>query len=277
MKEEYGFINQEFCNLGEKPYKILGESVVTQARLSEPIRILEEEDYWYYVEMSDGYRGWVHSKNVEKVEEGTWHKLLESPYVLITRSFSPILSFTDPIAINGAVMATRIRLLGENVANYIVALPGGHAGLLSKKAGFIIPSFEEIPKGSYENIIRTGQSFIGLPYFWGGTTPYGFDCSGFVQTLFLMNGCKLPRDASEQYEFEGGRVVKDRRDLKKGDVVFFSTYAPGPSHVGIYIGNEEYIHSSGKTGVTINSFNPQAPNYREDLDKKYLGARRYEL
>ena len=275
VRAEFGFIKPEFCNLGEKPYKILGESVVTQARLSEPVRILKEEDSWYYIEMSDEYKGWIHSKDVDAVDERKWHKWLESPHVLVTESFSPILSVTDYRAINGAVMATMLRLVGENAGYYIVALPGGQAGLLSRNAGFVISSFGEIPKGSYENIIETGKRFIGLPYFWGGTTPYGFDCSGFVQTLFLMNGYKLPRDADQQ--FEVGEVIEKREDLEKGDAVFFSTYAPGPSHIGIYIGNGEYIHSSGKTGVAINSFNPEAENYREDLDKKYIEARRYRL
>ncbi|MCR4429985.1 MAG: C40 family peptidase [Tepidanaerobacteraceae bacterium] len=273
----YGFIKQEFCNLGKEPYKILGESVVTQARLSEPVKILEDQDHWHYIEMSDGYRGWIHSGNVVAVDEKVWHNWLQSPHVLVIQSFSPILSCVDFKAINGAVMAARLRLVGENSEYYIVALPDGQSGMLSKSAGFVIQSFADIPKGSHDNIIETAKRFIGLPYYWGGTTPYGFDCSGFVQTLFLLNGFKLPRDADQQFEFEKGDVVKDRRDLIKGDAVFFSTYSPRPSHVGIYIENGKYIHSSGKTGVVINSFCPEDDDYREDLDKIYIGARRYKL
>jgi len=276
-RAEYGFVKHGFCNLGKEPFKILGESVVTQARLSEPVKILEERDCWYYIEMSDGYRGWIHSKDVQAVDEENWLKWQESPHLLITESFSPVLSPHSLCPINEAVLAARIRLAGESEGYFIVILPDGQAGLVSKQNGFAISSFAGIPKGSYDNIIETGKRYIGLPYFWGGTTPYGFDCSGFVQTLFLMNGYRLPRDADQQFEFEKGEVVKERQDLIKGDVVFFSTYAPGPSHVGIFIGDGEYIHSSGKTGVAINSFSPGAENYREDLDKKYIGARRFKL
>lgn len=271
-KAKYGFVKHEFCNVGKEPYKILGESVVTQARLSEPVKILEEQDYWYYIEMSDGYKGWIHSKDVQTVDEDNWLKWQESPHLLITKSFSPILSPHNLCSINAAVMATRLRLAGESEGYFIVILPDGQAGFVPKQNGFVISSFAGIPKGSYDNIIETGKRYIDLPYFWGGTTPYGFDCSGFVQTLFLMNGYKLPRDANQQ--FEEGEIVKERRDLIKGDVVFFSTYAPGASHVGIFIGNGEYIHSAGRPGVAINSLNSGAENYREDLDKKYIGARR---
>ncbi|MDI3480928.1 MAG: gamma-D-glutamyl-L-lysine dipeptidyl-peptidase [Tepidanaerobacteraceae bacterium] len=276
-KRGYGFIKHEFCNVGKEPYKILGKNLVTQARLSEPIQILEEKAHWYYIEMSDGYRGWIHSANAEQVSEKMWREWLEKPHVLVTDSFCPILSCANLKSINSAVMAARLRLIGENAEYYLVALPDGQAGMLPKTAGIVIQSFDEIPKGTYDSIIETGKKFIGLPYFWGGTTPYGFDCSGFVQTLFLINGFKLPRDANQQFEFKKGEPVKERKELEKGDAVFFSTSDSEPSHVGIYMGNGEYIHSSGKSGVCINSFYPQAHNYREDLDKSYIGARRYRL
>ncbi|MCL6571908.1 MAG: C40 family peptidase [Bacillus sp. (in: Bacteria)] len=276
-KTLYGFVRQEFCNLGEKPFSILGESVVTQARLSEPVKIVDEQNHWYRIEMSDGYSGWIQSWNIEVINEGFWHEWLNSPHVLIMDKFTTILSWSDFRVLCGAVMATRLRLIGENESYYIVALPNGNSGLVSKSAGFVINSFGDIPRGSYDNIISTAKKFIGLPYYWGGTTPYGFDCSGFVQTLFLINGYKLPRDADLQFVFKDGESIDGRSRLQKGDAVFFGKAPVKPSHVGIYIGNMEYIHSSGKTGVCINSFSPEAQNYREDLDRIYIGARRYKL
>lgn len=89
-------------------------------------------------------------------------------------------------------------------------------------------------------IAREALRFLGVPFVWGGATPSGFDCSGFVQHVFAMSDVQLPRTAD--YQFADGRRV--RGALRTGDLVFFQTYAPGPSHVGIYLGDGRFVHSS---------------------------------
>ena len=80
------------------------------------------------------------------------------------------------------------------------------------------------------SLTRSAMRFIGTPYVFGGTTPSGFDCSGYVQYVFAMFGIHLPRTADVQY-YAGHRTVGG---IRVGDLVFFQTYEPGPSHVGIY-------------------------------------------
>jgi len=100
-------------------------------------------------------------------------------------------------------------------------------------------------------IINTAKSYLGVPYVWGGTTPDGFDCSGFIQYVFNENGITLPWVTSDQYK-AGTGISKS--DLIPGDLIFFETYKAGPSHVGIYLGNNQFIHaSSGKGEVTISN------------------------
>jgi len=100
-------------------------------------------------------------------------------------------------------------------------------------------------------IINTAKSYLGVPYVWGGTTPDGFDCSGFIQYVFDKHGITLPRVTADQYK-AGTSISKS--DLIPGDLIFFETYKAGPSHVGIYIGNNQFIHaSSGKGEVTISN------------------------
>lgn len=116
------------------------------------------------------------------------------------------------------------------------------------------------------DIVAFSKQYVGVPYKWGGTTPKGFDCSGFVTYVYREFGVSLPRTAEEQYQ-RGEKVAKD--DLEVGDLVFFATYKKTASHAGIYIGNDKFIHASSNKGVTIS-----------DLDesywrKTYLGARRY--
>ncbi len=108
--------------------------------------------------------------------------------------------------------------------------------------------------------------FLGTRYRVGGTGRSGLDCSAFVQKVFLEMDVKLPRTAREQ--FEEGQMVSPG-DLKKGDLVFFRTYASFPSHVGIYLGNNRMIHASSRDRrVVISAVN--TPYYRA----RYIGAKR---
>lgn len=99
-------------------------------------------------------------------------------------------------------------------------------------------------------IVATAQTFMGVPYVFGGTTPKGFDCSGLVQYVFKLNGVTIPRLADEQYNL--GRSVP-RSQLTAGDLVFFTTYASGVSHCGIYVGDGKFLHASSSRGVRIDS------------------------
>jgi len=99
-------------------------------------------------------------------------------------------------------------------------------------------------------MIRAGYSVIGTPYVFGGTTPYGFDCSGFVRYCAAQAGVALPRMADEQYYY-GKKISMSQ--LRPGDLIFFQTYEPGASHCGIYLGNGNFIHAGSSTGVTVAS------------------------
>lgn len=118
-------------------------------------------------------------------------------------------------------------------------------------------------------VVEYAKQFLGKPYVWGASSGKAFDCSGF--TVFIMKkfNVSLPRTASGQFS-SGTKVNKE--DLQAGDLVFFTTYKKGPSHVGIYIGGNKFIHaSSGVDKVTITDLGTQYYN------KRYLGARRYSL
>ena len=98
------------------------------------------------------------------------------------------------------------------------------------------------------NILRAAYSVIGTPYVFGGTSPYGFDCSGFTQYAFARAGVYIPRLADSQF-YHGRRISMEQ--IRPGDLVFYTTYEPGASHVGIYVGNGNFIHAGSSTGVTI--------------------------
>lgn len=113
-------------------------------------------------------------------------------------------------------------------------------------------------------IVEFAKKYLGVSYVWAGQGPSGFDCSGFTYYVFDHFGIALPRMADGQYN-AGSKVS----NLQPGDLVFFTTYEPGPSHVGIYIGDNEFIHASSGAGVvTITSLSEAYYKAR------YLGARR---
>lgn len=124
----------------------------------------------------------------------------------------------------------------------------------------------EVAGDSAAAIIADAMSHLGIPYHWGGSTADGFDCSGFIQYLFARAGLEIPRQAKNQIRV-GEEVAVE--DLQPGDLVFFRTYARYASHVGIYIGEGDFLHaSSGEGEVTI------TPLFKRYYANRYLGARR---
>lgn len=108
--------------------------------------------------------------------------------------------------------------------------------------------------------------FVGTPYVWGGTTPDGFDCSGFTQYVYAQHGVDVPRNSYDQYDM--GKQVQ-QQELEPGDLVFFTTYAPGPSHLGIYVGEGKFVHAlNNHTGVITSMLD------NEYYRNRFLGAKR---
>ncbi len=121
---------------------------------------------------------------------------------------------------------------------------------------------------SFANLQKSAFSFLGARYRFGGNSPRALDCSSFTQQVFRLLDVRLPRTAREQ--FEVGNIVP-QGDLRRGDLVFFRTYAPYASHVGIYLGNRKMIHASSRDHrVVISSMD--TPYYLS----RYLGARRFD-
>ena len=113
--------------------------------------------------------------------------------------------------------------------------------------------------GNVKEILTYANTFTGVPYKFGGTTPAGFDCSGYIRHVFQKVGVQLPRQADEQYTV--GKKV-EKQNLQPGDLVFFETYEPGVSHSGIYIGDGQFISATSSSGVAV-----------ADIDDSYWGPR----
>ena len=155
--------------------------------------------------------------------------------------------------------AARLRAAGI-IEEYFIVTPGQYAAARKEARGEAYLRDE---------IVRTAESFIGVPYLYGGDSPdEGFDCSGLTMAVYQMNGLNLPRSSREQ--FQAGDPV-DRRELERGDLVFFSTTRDGKvSHVGLYIGDGRFVHAPGRgKKISVDSF---SSGY---FAKRYAGGRTY--
>lgn len=117
-----------------------------------------------------------------------------------------------------------------------------------------------------QQVLELARRFEGTPYRWGGVSPNGVDCSGFIQEVFRLSGHLLPRLADEQFQ-----QTSPVEQPEPGDLVFFSTYLPGPSHVGISLGGQEFLHASSSRGVVRASLSDAY------FQSRYLGARRLPI
>lgn len=116
---------------------------------------------------------------------------------------------------------------------------------------------------NYAGVVQEAYSHIGTPYVWGGESPSGFDCSGFIQYIYQSQGVTVPRTVSDTWNF-----TSPAGSPSVGELVFFETYKPGPSHMGIYIGDGKFIHAGESRGVEISKLN------NPYWDQRYLAARK---
>lgn len=148
--------------------------------------------------------------------------------------------------------ASKAKAKYANIDNGGKAYKGGSTEKVSKWKNFGKDEFGK-------NVVSTAYEYLGIPYVFGGNDTDGFDCSGFTKYVFSHNGIELPRLADEQYEV-GEKV--SRSELVPGDLVFFTTYEPGVSHAGIYVGNDNFISATSSGGIRVDS-----------LDSSYWGPR----
>ena len=163
------------------------------------------------------------------------------------------------------------RLLCDGSAG---SLPDGRTGRVTGEVIAASKRGERFPAVG-EAIIETASRWIGAPYLWGGTTPAGADCSGFVQAVYRMHGIDLPRDSDQQARV--GSAVEPGRDLsglRAGDLLFFAEYPRRVSHVAISLGGSGVIHSAlGNGDVRRNDLVGRTP-FEKELRRLLIHARR---
>lgn len=274
----FGAIHSTFADVYAEP--TIHSERLTQCVYGDVVKIEREKSWWYEVKVGPypELEGWIHKTVLAPLPSTALYLKERSLTTIVIRQDKSEV-FVWPSQTIDIVMGTELPFIRESGQWYLVRLPSNDVGRIAKDAVYPVaelapliqskqPAPAELPDipQKRRDIIITAQNFLGKVYIWGGSTPRGFDCSGLSYFVYKLNGVELPRVSWLQYRNKVGKKIEKSR-LTEGDLVFFQTYKPGPSHVGIYIGNNQFIHASPSRGVTVSDLDE--PYFR----KRYIGAK----
>lgn len=242
------------------------------------VSVLEDaQNGWYKVQMGDQV-GYMSAEYLDVAEgevlddtaSAAEAEETETLYGLVNTSVLNVRSgaSTDYDRVGKLSGGTVVTILGESGDWYQISTDS-LTGYVSGEYLTVVDAaaLEELSTKGMQ-LVELAMDYLGTPYRYGGASPSGFDCSGFVYYLCKSLGVSVPRTATSQWK--GGYDKVSKSELQPGDLVFFSSYAGGSSigHVGIYIGNDQFIHSSSPSsgGVIISGMDE---NY---YSARYVGA-----
>jgi gamma-D-glutamyl-L-lysine dipeptidyl-peptidase len=273
----YGLATQSVINMRGKPDH--AAELVSQALLGTPLKILKKDRAWHYVQTPDDYLGWV-DDGLQVLDAEEFQRWAGLPKVIVTAEFG--LSRQAPVPgsqpVSDVVAGDILALRSETGTAYEVEYPDGRVAFLPVELAEPYDRWLAAASDTPERIVATARRFMGIPYFWGGTSCKALDCSGFTRTVYFLNGVLLPRDASQQAVVGlPVTVEKNFTGIQTGDLLFFGTRATSDrkervTHVGIALGAGKFIHEGGD--VRINSLDENDPEYSASRRETFLGVRR---
>ncbi len=266
---KYGIVNISVANI--RRLSVFQSELVNQTLMGTIVAILDERDDFYYIRNRDGYTGWLSKLSVTVVDESGARAWAEAEKVLVTANYGTVHQhpqFHSEI-LTDLVPGIELKFLGQKQEYFQVELPDGRIGYLSPS---LVRREEEQQSlhATPELILKTARQFLGIPYLWGGTSAKGFDCSGFVQTVYRLLNVFLPRDTGPMSRIGEEITPITPETLQPGDLIFFGKSVQRINHVAIYAGGGEYLHAYGR--VRINSMLPGDERYNERLHKLMVKA-----
>lgn len=227
---------------------------------------LEVEGNWVFVRLPDGYLGWVYKGYLQSASPSQFTHYVSEPVSLLRESPD------ENGAVSGRLLVGTTVCVTHSDNGFLKVTTAGQAeGWLPSSQ---LRAQETLPNSQAEQraqMVQDGRRFTGVPYIWGGSTSYGFDCSGYVRLLHKLAGILIPRDADMQYA--AGKPIEP--PFQPGDLLFFGS-AKGHrsiSHVGMSVGGWNIIHSS-RPNNGVYEDNVENTSWLNDI---FVGARTFIL
>lgn len=274
----WAIVNVSVANMRSEPAE--SAELGSQVLMGNVVRILKKKGGWAYIQSPDKYLGWVDTDQIYPASEQKVAEWNGSRALFVTALNGTIYeNYKEPsMPVSDITGGAVLYYLGGSDKWTYVALPDSRVGYIQRHMVIEKRHWGTVLVPNADTVEKTGKLLKGVPYLWGGTSPKGVDCSGFTRTVYLLNGVLLNRDANQQAE-QGQPVEpgKDFENLKKGDLLFFGRAAGNGKperivHVGIYLGNKRYIHSSGM--VRLNSFDENEKDFNKYNLERFVRARR---
>ncbi len=248
-----------FCNLSVVPCRREPSDkseMITQLLFGEHFEVLEEHKNWVYINSAiDGYKSWIDRKQFLPISKDTFEQLYSSGYSCSSDLVGMITETTDNIS------------LPVTIGARLPITKGKEFTIENKKYTFQGSVTTPGAKPRRSSIVEDSFIFLNSPYLWGGRSPFGIDCSGFAQLVYLLNGIKLHRDASQQVE--QGETLDFPEEAKPGDLAFFDNEEGAITHVGIVLPDMQIIHASGRVHIDkldhLGIFSEERRNYTHNL------------
>ena len=274
----YGLVNLSVANIRTLPDH--PEELSTQALLGTPVRILKKDSGFYLVQTPDDYISWVDDAGITPITKLQLTDWVNSQKIIYLKEygFSYLSADYNSDRISDLTAGNILVKLGEENNFIKVKYPDDRIAFIEKEYCKNYNDWLAEIKPTGSDIVLTARKFMGVPYLWGGTSAKGMDCSGFTKTVYFLNGIVLSRDASQQVNT--GVLIDTQtgfENLVAGDLLFFGSRETEAkkeriTHVGIYIGNYEFIHAAGR--VKINSFDKDADNFSNYRLNGFIRAKR---
>jgi hypothetical protein len=228
------------CTLSVIPVRLESKhssEMISQILFGETFTILNQSENWYQIKTDlDNYEGWVEEKQITLIDDLYAHQLKTSQQFLTSEASCLILKGNLKEQLHLTAGST-LPLFSEGKFKI------GQEHYQVTSSNVFVPNQEDFET----DVQETAKNFLNVPYFWGGRTHFGIDCSGFSQIVFKMLGFAIPRDAWQQAEF--GKTVDFLIEAKAGDLAFFDNEEGKITHVGIMLNNSQIIHASGKVKI----------------------------
>ena len=276
----WALINRSLADLMSQP--AVSSERVSQGLLGEACRVLEREGDWAKVRLErDGYEGFVHSAALHLAPEQTVRDFLCAAQTMVSAELAPAYVASDRRFVAGKLhLGLCLPLVDQTSGLLSLRLPDARVWWLAASDTIAVSERPTPDASGIERALRLMQRSIGVPYLWGGRTPFGYDCSGLSQAFCGLLGVAIPRDADQQ--FQAGRAIEG--PAAPGDLVFFRVEggAGGAArhenvrHVAISLGRDEILHASGGArSVVIDRLVSGGDPYGDWLSKRVAGVRRF--